>query len=138
MEAVVYLANHKGNVMMLSSEIVRRENISYHYLAKILQRLPKFGYIESAKGRNGGFQITEKGLNCTVGMLIKQIDGFSTKKECAFGKILSNENNPCTLHMNWSKIRDDINKSIIELKIKDLIIKRNRIFWEESYVVKTY
>lgn len=40
--------------------------------------------------------------------------------------------------MNWSKIRDDINKSIIELKIKDLIIKRNRIFWEENYVVKIY
>ncbi len=36
LEAVVYLANHKGDGMMLSSEIARRENIPYHYLVKIL------------------------------------------------------------------------------------------------------
>ena len=124
MKALTFLADRKDHSMVLSSEIAKMEKIPYHYLAKILQGLTKFGYVESAKGRNGGFHITKKGLNCTIALLIKQTDGFTIKNECILTKAGCSEKNPCALHKYFSQIGIDINRSILELRTKDLTNKK--------------
>ncbi len=124
LKAVIYLADHANDGLVLSSEIAKAEKIPYHYLAKILQRLSKYGYIESTKGKNGGFSITEKGLNSTVSIIMKQIDGSSPQKECILNKGKCSGKSPCALHKYWDEIEKIIQDSLLQLKIKDLNTKK--------------
>ncbi|MGE5410507.1 MAG: RrF2 family transcriptional regulator, partial [Clostridiales bacterium] len=52
--AVLYLARQPREKLVMSAEIAKSEDIPAHYLAKILQRMAKFGYVDSFKGRGGG------------------------------------------------------------------------------------
>ena len=124
LNAVIYLADHSDDGLILSSEIAKSEKIPYHYLAKILQRLSKYGYIESTKGKHGGFRKTEKGLNSSVSVIMKQIDGSSPKKECILinGKCLGKS--PCALHKYWDEIEKSMQDSLLQLKIKNLKTKK--------------
>ena len=57
--AILFLARQSRENLIMSSEIAKSEDIPAHYLAKILQRMAKYGYVDSFKGRGGGFKITE-------------------------------------------------------------------------------
>ena len=75
--------------------------IPYHFLSKVLQRLTKFGIVNSVKGRNGGFKITKKGLNSSVSDIIELLEGSCSKSECILNKSECSEKNQCHLHKDY-------------------------------------
>ena len=123
LKAIIYLANNSEGRLTLAAEIAKEEKIPYHYLSKLLQQLTKFRIVDSTKGRNGGFKITNKGLNSTVSTIIELIDGPGSKLECILHKSECPRRKPCALHKYWDKTRNDIHNSL-NMKIKDLIIKK--------------
>lgn len=123
LKAVIYLASNSEDRLILALEIAKKEKIPYYYLAKILQRLTKFGIVTSTKGRNGGFQITEKGLNSSISDIIEKTDGIDSFIECILNEDDCTGKATCALHKSWVKIRNALNDSIFQVKIKDLISK---------------
>ena len=58
--AILFLARQPKENLIMSSEIAKSEEIPSHYLAKILQRMAKFGYVDSFKGRGGGLKLPKQ------------------------------------------------------------------------------
>jgi len=106
--AILFLARQPKDILIMSSEIAKREDIPIHYLAKILQRMAKYGYVNSSKGRGGGFKITESARKSSILEIIERVEGPVIYLKCVTGLKECSEKYPCPLHTEWTELRNKI------------------------------
>lgn len=102
------------------SEISTEIETPPHYMAKILQRLVRMGFIQSVKGKNGGYSFNPEKPDLTLKEVIVSIEGDELFEGCGFGLKHCDENNPCPLHFSYAPIRDAINKLVNKETIQSL------------------
>ena len=71
--AILFLARQPKEALVMSSDIAKSEDIPSDYLAKILQRMAKYGYVHSFKGRGGRFKITELGKKRSILGIVERV-----------------------------------------------------------------
>lgn len=80
------------------TEISENIGVPTAFLAKLLQELTKKGFIKSAKGRGGGFYMSEENKNASLIDLIEEIEGKKKLTNCVLGSNHCNPKHPCALH----------------------------------------
>ncbi|NOX66449.1 MAG: Rrf2 family transcriptional regulator [Chlorobi bacterium] len=118
--AILFLARQQKDSLIMSADIAKSEEIPAHYLAKILQRMAKYGYVDSFKGRGGGFKITDLANNSSILEIVERIEGPVINLKCVTGLKECSDEYPCPLHEEWSKLRDQIynlisSKTVLEV-----------------------
>jgi len=91
-------------------EISREIESPQFFTAKILHRLVKMGFLESHKGKNGGFYFDPGKPDLPLKEFIVAIEGEKLFSGCGFGLKQCDENNPCPLHHHYAPIRDALNE----------------------------
>lgn len=109
MRAVFYIASKSQNGQKVGiKEIAENINSPEHFLGKILQKLSRQGIISSVKGPNGGFYVDTKGLNRPIADIIIALEGDDIFTGCGLGLSYCSESNPCPLHNEFKKVRNQI------------------------------
>lgn len=109
MRAVFYIASQSGDGARPGiKEIAEKINSPEHFLAKILQKLGRAGIISSIKGPNGGFYIEPKGLKRPLADIITALEGNEIFTGCGMGLSYCSETNPCPLHQEFKKVRNQL------------------------------
>jgi Rrf2 family protein len=104
----IQMQNHQDRrpgILEISSEI----DTPPSFTAKILQRLVRMGFIESMKGKNGGYFFNPKKPDVSIKKVIIAIEGDRIFTGCGFGLAQCDDNNPCPLHEAYAPIRESIN-----------------------------
>ncbi len=124
LKGLVYIQveNYKGQRPGLA-EIAQEVGAPPFYTAKILQRLVRQGFVESLKGKGGGFYFNETKPNVALKALVSAIEGDKTFSGCGFGLKQCDENNPCPLHEQYAPIREAIYKLLNEETVQSLASK---------------
>lgn len=60
---------------VLIQDIAERQNIPIRFLEQILLSLKRLGFVESRKGRGGGYLLAKPPENITLGSVVRAIDG---------------------------------------------------------------
>ncbi|SHM14002.1 transcriptional regulator, BadM/Rrf2 family [Chitinophaga jiangningensis] len=109
MRAVFYVAqkSHEGQKVGIK-EIAEQINSPEAFLAKILQKLSRERLIQSVKGPNGGFYFDAVSLNRPLADIVSAVDGNEIFTGCGLGLTYCSESNPCPLHEEFKKIRNQI------------------------------
>ncbi len=107
-------------------EIAQEIDAPQFYTAKILQRLVKLGFIDSQKGKGGGFYFDMAKPDLSLKQLIIATEGDGLFTGCGFGLKQCDENNPCPLHEKYAGIRDALNKLVTEESVQSLAQKTKR------------
>jgi Rrf2 family protein len=109
LRAVFYIASksHDGQRVGIK-EIAENINSPEFFLGKILQKLSRQGVILSVKGPNGGFYLDTKGLNRPIADIIIALEGDDIFTGCGMGLSYCSESNPCPLHNEFKKVRNQI------------------------------
>ena len=120
-KAVIYLASkfetgEKAGI----KEIAEFIDASEHTVGKMLQVLVKEEVINSVKGPNGGFFITEKQKNQPIINIVEAIDGKEVFKQCGLGFSKCSSVHPCPIHNDYKVVRDLFEKMCREKKVTDL------------------
>jgi Rrf2 family protein len=84
-----------------------------HFMAKILQDLSRKGLVQSVKGPNGGFYMSEDNLKITLAEIVTAIDGDKLFTGCGLGLKACSEKKPCPIHDEFKIIRRKI-QSMLE------------------------
>lgn len=118
--AILFLARQPKDSLIMSSDIAKSEDIPAHYLAKILQRMAKYGYVDSFKGRGGGFKITDMANKSSILEIVERIEGPVINLKCVTGLKECSDEAPCPLHEEWASLRDQIynlisSKSVLQV-----------------------
>jgi len=118
----IQMQNHTGKrpgILEIASEI----DTPPSFTAKILQRLVRIGFIESAKGKNGGYYFDSDKKELPLKNVIVAIEGEKIFTGCGFGLKHCDENNPCPLHEAYAPIRNSIEHLLASETVQSLAKK---------------
>ncbi len=116
--AVVFIAlkSQQGQRVGIN-EIAENIKSPQPFLGKILQKLSKEGVILSIKGPNGGFYLDAQGMNRPIADVITVLEGNKIFIGCGMGLSYCSESNPCPLHDEFKKVRNQITKMMYQTTI---------------------
>ncbi len=106
-----------------TDEIAREIEAPRFFTAKILQRLVRQGFIQSLKGKGGGFFFDKDKPELTIKELIQATGGNKIITGCGFGLKSCNPDNPCPLHDQYAPIRQAIDRLVSTETIQSLAKK---------------
>ena len=112
------LAKEYGNGPLLIGEIAKRERIPPKFLELILLELKKKGFLQSKKGKGGGYYLNKLPATISVGALIRALDGPLALLPCvsqmAYERCAECPNEEaCGIRIVFKEVRDSTN-SILE------------------------
>lgn len=96
LRAIVFLADQDG-VPQTTAQIAEVTRVPAGYLAKVMQMLSRAKLVNSRRGLNGGFTLTEEPDELTVLSVINAVDPIQRFHECPLG-IKSHGTTLCPLH----------------------------------------
>jgi Rrf2 family protein len=79
---------------------------------KILQRMVKQGFVQSLKGKGGGFYFEKDKEEIALKEVLNTTEGNKILSDCGFGLKQCDDNNPCPLHARYAPIREAINNLV--------------------------
>ena len=101
--------------------IAARQGISTKYLEQIISTLNKAGYVKSERGENGGYRLTKKPEEYTVGMILRLTEGSLAITTCTQDEQnLCERYGCCTTVKVWEKINKAISDVVDNITIADL------------------
>ena len=82
--------------------------IPLQYLRQLLTTLSKNGYIQSRRGRSGGFEFKKDPKEIFIADIIDTVEGLEAFNTCFLNFEECPFNNPCVLHEIWQESREKI------------------------------
>lgn len=108
-------------------EVAKRQDISEKYLEQVVAPLSRASLVRSIRGAKGGYKLSRKPENYTVGIILKTVEGnlmydnFEDEKN-----INENDNSDVTLRI-WDMIDEAVNDVLEDIKLSDLIEWQNQL-----------
>lgn len=112
--------NHTGAPVSLK-DIAKRQGISDKYLEQIISILNKAGYVKSIRGAQGGYILTKKPGEYTVGMILRLTEGSLAPVACVEENNHCERMQDCATIMVWKKMNDAINGVVDGIMLSDLV-----------------
>lgn len=124
LKALHYLVkNSSVENKVLSMEIASATAVPKPFLSKILQQLSMKDYVSSAKGRKGGFYLTEKQKERSILDIIIEVEGKDAIRHCILNLDHCDESNPCAIHHFVSEAKSNLHHSLKGIRLSDLQVE---------------
>jgi Rrf2 family protein len=119
--ALSYLSLHdKRDEYIMVKEIAEETHIPYHFLSKIFQNLATTNWVESKKGKKGGFTIAVDDKTISLMDIIEWSDGSNTFDNCILGERECELDTQCKLQHKCTGLRKDIISFFESTTIRDV------------------
>ena len=103
-------------------DIAARQNISIKYLEQITALLNKAGMLISTRGNAGGYRLSKKPHEYTVGDILRVTEGNLTPVSCVVtGRCEGKSGIPCITRRFWHGLYACINDYVDRYTLADLI-----------------
>lgn len=112
--------NNTGEPVSLK-DIAKRQEISDKYLEQIISVLNKAKYVKSIRGAQGGYILTKRPEEYTVGMILRLTEGSLAPVACVEEDNPCDRVNDCATILVWKKMNDAINEVVDGIKLSDLV-----------------
>jgi Rrf2 family protein len=120
LKAMSVLAREYGNGPLLIGDIAKQERIPLKFLELILLDLKKKGFVQSKKGKGGGYYLNRLPATISVGQLIRALDGPLALLPCVSQMAYERceecpDEETCGIRMVFKEVRDST-ANILESK----------------------
>ena len=124
---LAYMVNHKDESLISAKELSDNLNIPYKFLTKIMTELVRVGFIESIRGREGGYKFLRKASEITVSDILTLFNDSIKDEECILGIGFCNAKCKCALHDKWIESKLQLQKMFKESTIESIATEGNKI-----------
>ena len=112
--------NNTGEPISLK-DIARRQGISDKYLEQIISVLNKAKYVKSIRGAQGGYILTKKPEEYTIGMILRLTEGSLAPVACVEEENTCEKIHDCATILVWQKMNEAINDVVDHMTLQDLV-----------------
>lgn len=103
-------------------DISERQKISDKYLEQIISILNKARFVRSIRGPQGGYLLTKRPEEYTVGMILRLTEGSMAPVDCVDEEVGFCPNvNDCATTIVWKKLNAAISDVIDNITLADLV-----------------
>ena len=116
------IALNEQNGPVKIKDVAERQEVSDKYLEQIISILNRAGYVKSQRGAQGGYLLTRRPEQYTVGMILRLTEGSLAPVSC-----LEDEPNRCERQKDcvtlllWKQLNDAINGVVDRVTLADLV-----------------
>lgn len=126
---------HNIGIGLTIPEISAKEQISEHNVAKTLRILRLGGFLESERGRTGGYTLTRDPNQIIIGDVMNILGGkFFDSSYCETHSpdlSICSHTPDCTIRSFWKILQSSIDNVMNNLKLSDLMVTE-KLFFEET------
>lgn len=110
-------------------DIAARQDIPVRFLEVILCRLKQAGYVESVRGKEGGYMLAQPPGSITVGDIVRHCEGGMDPVESLNEalKDFSSGRNLSVFTPLWKDVRDSISEVCDSVSFSDLVKKESEL-----------
>ena len=112
--------NYTGKPIRLK-DVAKRQEISDKYLEQIISILNKAGFVRSVRGPQGGYFLTRKPEEYTVGMILRLTEGSLAPVACVEEENTCEKIHDCATILVWQKMNEAINDVVDHMTLQDLV-----------------
>jgi Rrf2 family protein len=110
-KALLYLADHQSEGRSIfSSEIEEQENIPKKFLETILRELRNFQFVQSKRGKAGGYKLLKEPKDINLADLMRAVDGPIAMLPCVSLNYYANceecDEKVCKIKPVFEEVRD--------------------------------
>lgn len=123
LRALFELAKNEQRGIVRSGDIAERQAIPKRFLEVILHQLRQGGFVDSQRGKEGGFFLSRPAASISVGEVIRFIDGPMTPVACQRNQPHSqcDLKGGCVFISLWDEARDALERVYDTKTLKDLV-----------------
>ncbi|MBO4915918.1 MAG: Rrf2 family transcriptional regulator [Oscillospiraceae bacterium] len=116
------LAEHQGNGYVALKDSAQRQEISKKYLEQIIPTLNRFDLLRTARGYTGGYRLSRKPEEYTLGDILRATEGSLAPVSC-----LESEHNECAHRAEcatlpvWEGLDKVINEYLDGITLQDVL-----------------
>ena len=119
------IAAEVGRSLVQVSELADKEKIPVKFLEQIMQFLKEQGFVESQRGKFGGYRLSRAAAKITVGSVVRSIDGPLAPIGCvshtAYEKCSCPDEVHCGLRMLMLDVRNAIAGILDRYSLADVV-----------------
>lgn len=115
------LAMHNDGTFTSLKDIATRQEISIKYLEQIISKLNKSGFLETARGNNGGYKLTRNPCEYRVGDILRATEGELAPIYCLTSEGNCKKEKTCKTLSFWKGLDNVINEYVDSKTLEDLI-----------------
>jgi len=122
LKAVLSLALHYNKGVLPIQELAKKGDIPFKFLEQILLTLKKGGFVESRRGKVGGYSLSRDPGKITVGEVIRFVDGPIEPISCvSAGYTNCADLRKCVFKKIWHQVADATSDIIDHITFEDLV-----------------
>lgn len=119
------IAQELGCELVQISELARQERLPVKFLEQILSQLKEAGYVESRRGKLGGYFLAKPMKKIKFGSVIRLIDGplapIACVSQTAYERCTCPDEEHCGLHMLMLDVRNSIAAILDRYSLADTV-----------------
>jgi Rrf2 family protein len=119
------LAEALGRPLLQVSELAAKEDLPTKFLEQILMQLKAAGYLESRRGKHGGYLLARPPENISIGQVIRLVDGplapIACVSQTAYARCSCPDEEHCGLRMLMLDVRNAITNILDHYTLADVV-----------------
>ena len=117
---LAYIADHGEEGLLNATELSDKLTIPYKFLTKIMTELVKTDFVDSIRGREGGFKLKKSAVDIKVNDILMIFNDSVKEEECILGIGFCNGMCKCALHDQWMEPKLLLQKMFRESSLQDI------------------
>lgn len=106
LQALIVVANESRDAFVSGPRIADCTGIPPKYLSTILRELVRHRVLDSTRGKGGGFQLARPADQILLHEALEPFEPIlSSRRPCPFGQATCGDDDPCSGHDRWTKVR---------------------------------
>jgi Rrf2 family protein len=119
------LADAMGRPLLQVNELASKEDLPVKFLEQILMQLKAAGYLESRRGKHGGYLLARRPEDIQIGQVVRLIDGPLAPIRCvsqvAYERCTCPDEEHCGLRMVMLDVRTAISNILDRFSLADVV-----------------
>jgi Rrf2 family protein len=106
------IAAKVGRSLLPVTELAKAEGLPVKFLEQVMQQLREAGYVESVRGKHGGYRLAKPAVQIAIGQIVRLIDGPLAPIGCVSQTAYEPCNCPDEAHCGLRMLMLDVRNAI--------------------------
>ncbi len=132
LRALLDLALHQGEGLVLLKDIARRQEVSLPYLEHLIAPLIAAGLVKSTRGARGGVLLLKLPSEVKLGEVVQLLEGSITPVDCVSNPALCHRSAFCVTRDIWVEMKEAMSQVLDSTTLQDLVERQKRKGYPEK------